>query len=732
MHKRLVALCAVAILGSCAAVQQASAVGFSFAASTQSAAQARKVPLPLLLAIVYVNTRWEVINKPARDGGFLPMDIPPSQVDQAAALSGHSVAEVKADPAANIDAGAALLARLHTSGTDLGSWQPAVATLLGPYVSIEVFDALRSGESRTTSTGESISLAPQSLPSTNQAPSGVAAPAPSAAGAATIASPDYPPASWVSASPSNYSTASRPHDYPIDMIVIHDTEGSYGSAIQEFQNGAAQASAHYVVSDTGAITQMVAEHDIAWHAGNWDYNTRAIGIEHEGYASGPSWYTTAMYDASARLSASICSRWGVPMDRNHVIGHSEVPDPNNPGQFGGAGHHTDPGVNWNWAYYMGLAQRYASNLPSPPRLGPDPTVVAGSQKATVTWVAAHTCYAPITSYTVVAQPGGITQQLPASATSAVVTGLQNGTAYTFTVTAHNAHGQDSLTTSAVTPNPLPFSGLYTIDGFGGTHGNESAQLPATAYWPGWKIARTAKTLPVASGAPQTGFVLDGWGGLHQFGGAISETSGSAGHYWRGWDIARDFAFLPDGSGGFVLDGWGGLHPFRLNGSTAPLQAVGSTYWGWDIARKVVIFADGSGGYVLDGWGGLHPFGINGPVPTTATTITGGSYWPGWDIARDIVLSPGNGNHSGYLLDGYGGTHPFHSTGDGSTMPATIHSDYFGWDIARSLWLARGSTAAAPVGYVLDGWGELSAFGPIGTPLAPVWTGWDIAVGLTGQ
>ena len=29
---------------------------------------------------------------------------------------------------------------------------------------------------------------------------------------------------------------------------------------------------------------MVAEQDIAWHAGNWDYNTRAIGIEHEGYA----------------------------------------------------------------------------------------------------------------------------------------------------------------------------------------------------------------------------------------------------------------------------------------------------------------------------------------------------------------------------------------------------------------------------------------------------------------
>jgi N-acetyl-anhydromuramyl-L-alanine amidase AmpD len=726
MHRRLITLgsllCLILLW-----VPPVQASNAPFSTAMSAAAQIRHVPLPVLQAIAYVNTRWEVINQPARDGGYLPMDITLSQVNLAAVLSGRSAVEVKTDPTANLDAGAALLAHLHSGGTDLASWRAAVTSLLGPYVSVEVFDDLRTGESRTTSTGEVITLAPQSLPA--------ATPAQSRAGAtaATAASSDYPPANWVSASPSNYSTANRPHDYPVDMIIIHDTEGSYGSAIQEFQNGATQASAHYVVGDApNQLTQMVAERDIAWHAGNWDYNTRAIGIEHEGFAYGANWYTTAMYDTSAKLIASICSRWGVPMDRNHVIGHYQVPDPNNPGQFGGAGHHTDPGPHWDWNYYIGLAQRYASALPSPPRLGPDPTAIAGDAKATVSWKAAHTCYAPITGYTVVAQPGSITQQVPAAATSATVTGLQNGTAYTFTVTAHTAQGQDSLTTPAVTPNPLPFSGLYTIDAYGGTHANESAQLSSTAYWPGWQIARTGKTLPVTTGSPQTGFVLDGWGGLHQFGGAIAETSGSTGHYWKGWDIARDFAFLPDGSGGFVLDGWGGLHPFRLNGSTAPLQAQGFTYWGWDIARKVVIFADGSGGYVLDGWGGLHPFGINGPVPPTAATIAGGSYWPGWDIARDIVLTPGNLNHSGYLLDGYGGIHPFHSATDGSTMPTGIHSAYFGWDIARRLWLSRGSTATAPTGYMLNGWGGLSAFGPVGTPLAPVWNGWDIAVGLTGQ
>ena len=210
-----------------------------------------------------------------------------------------------------------------------------------------------------------------------------------------------------------------------------------------------------------------------------------------------------------------------------------------------------------------------------------------------------------------------------------------------------------------------------------------------------------------------------------------DAAAGANDYWPGWDIARDFSFLPAGLGGIVLDGYGGLHGFGINGNPAP-QLQGYSYWGWDIARKVVIFADGSGGYVLDGWGGLHPFGINGPPPANAGPISGGSYWPGWDIARDVVLTVGNGNHSGYLLDGWGGIHPFHSTADASAMPTAIATPYFGWDIARTLWLGKASTAAAPKGFVLNGWGELFPIGAVGTPDAATWPGWDIIVGLTGQ
>ncbi|HEY2599357.1 MAG TPA: N-acetylmuramoyl-L-alanine amidase [Candidatus Dormibacteraeota bacterium] len=264
------------------------------------------------------------------------------------------------------------------------------------------------------------------------------------------ATADYRGAFWVSAAATNYTVANRPHDYPIDMIVIHDIEGSYASAIKIFQDPQRHGSAHYVVSYKGQITQMVAEKDVAWHAGNWDYNTRAIGIEHEGFAAANR-YTSPEYYASARLVASICSRWGVPLDRQHVIGHSQVPDPNNPKLFGGADHHTDPGPYWSWTGYLNLARAYAKALPSPPHMMFEASAFSGDGTATVRWRPARTCRTPIESYTVVLQPGNVQVTVPGTTTSATFTGLTNDASYSFTVTAHNQYGDDTTGSNVVTP-----------------------------------------------------------------------------------------------------------------------------------------------------------------------------------------------------------------------------------------------------------------------------------------
>ena len=213
-------------------------------------------------------------------------------------------------------------------------------------------------------------------------------------------------------------------------------------------------SAHYVISYAGQVWQMVLEKDIAWHAGNWDYNTRSIGIEHEGYAYTPGLYTVPEYRESAKLAGSICSRWGVPMDRKHVIGHYQVPDPDHPGLFGGSDHHTDPGPYWNWSYYLSARPvlRQSSAEPAPHGARSLPTF-SGDGTASVRWQAARTCHNPIDSYTVVAQPGGMRVVMPGTATSAPFAGLTNGVDYSFTVTANNSDGQDSLASNAVTPGP---------------------------------------------------------------------------------------------------------------------------------------------------------------------------------------------------------------------------------------------------------------------------------------
>ncbi|MDQ0778971.1 N-acetyl-anhydromuramyl-L-alanine amidase AmpD [Streptomyces aurantiacus] len=156
---------------------------------------------------------------------------------------------------------------------------------------------------------------------------------------------DYPRSQWSKASASNYTVADRPTSHPVDFVIIHVTQATYPDTLRIFQNPKKQVSAHYVVRSTdGHITQMVREHDIAWHAGNWDYNTRSIGIEHEGWVDKPAYFTDALYEESAKLTAAICTEYAIPKDRSHILAHYEVPGSD----------HTDPGPHWDWTRYMRL------------------------------------------------------------------------------------------------------------------------------------------------------------------------------------------------------------------------------------------------------------------------------------------------------------------------------------------------------------------------------------------
>jgi uncharacterized protein YhjY with autotransporter beta-barrel domain len=97
-----------------------------------------------------------------------------------------------------------------------------------------------------------------------------------------------------------------------------------------------------------------------------------------------------------------------------------------------------------------------AGLPGAPTIG---TATAGNGQATVSFTApASNGGSPITSYTVMSSPSGITGTGPISPIT--VTGLTNGTAYTFTVRATNGVGPSptSAASNSVTPIAPPVAG----------------------------------------------------------------------------------------------------------------------------------------------------------------------------------------------------------------------------------------------------------------------------------
>ncbi|MET9295701.1 N-acetylmuramoyl-L-alanine amidase [Streptomyces sp. NPDC003077] len=181
---------------------------------------------------------------------------------------------------------------------------------------------------------------------------------------------DFAGAQWIAASPANSRRADRPEDYQVDRVVIHVVQGGYPVALKVFKDPLHGAASHYVVRKDGHVAQMVRELDVAFHAGNRVFNERSIGIEHEGFVDRPESFTDAMYAASARLTAGICRRYGFPADREHIVGHVEVPGTD----------HTDPGPHWDWERYLRLV-REELKRPAPSGTGAAPPATASSGSA---------------------------------------------------------------------------------------------------------------------------------------------------------------------------------------------------------------------------------------------------------------------------------------------------------------------------------------------------------------
>lgn len=122
--------------------------------------------------------------------------------------------------------------------------------------------------------------------------------------------------------------------YKPEAIVIHIMEGSLTGTDSWFASFASAVSSHYGIGRAGEIHQYVSESDSASHAGievspSWHLlkttgnpNYYTIGIEHEGTST--TIWTEETKQASAALIKDICTRWNIPLDRDHIIGHYEI------------------------------------------------------------------------------------------------------------------------------------------------------------------------------------------------------------------------------------------------------------------------------------------------------------------------------------------------------------------------------------------------------------------------
>ncbi|WP_055587504.1 N-acetylmuramoyl-L-alanine amidase [Peterkaempfera griseoplana] len=420
--RTLAAATAAALLSAVAAAPQAHAAQQPTERQNtyREAAQRYGVPEAVLLGVSYLESRWDThAGQPSTDAGYGPMhltDAPaalaalPRQsgdgggdargddarpldrptapapapaavparlrtLERAARLTRLPAAALRTDPAANIAGGAALLADLQrqqhrAASGDPAAWYWTVARYSGAddeatqrQFADEVYGLLRSGARRTTDDGQSVALR--------------AAPVDTPAAPAEDRAPDCPrtlacewlpaPYQQLTSDPGdygNYDLADRPESQQIDYIVIHDTEASWDTTLKLVQDPTYLGWHYSIRSADGHVDEHIQPRNVGWHAGNWDINARSVGIEHEGFlASGGTWYTEAMYRSSARLVRYLAQRYDIPLDRQHILGHDNVPGPT-ASSVGGM--HLDPGPYWDWAHYFELLGR-----PFHPDAGPN-------------------------------------------------------------------------------------------------------------------------------------------------------------------------------------------------------------------------------------------------------------------------------------------------------------------------------------------------------------------------
>jgi hypothetical protein len=366
------------------------------------------VPLPVLEAVSYYETRWEAhAGQENAEAGYGPMnltDLTTAELDAdglstqstryaplltapaehtavaAAQLLHTDAAAVQTDEAQNIRGGAALLAS-YAEGYGHGrlphttdGWYAAAARYsqstedkVAQAFADGVWDTLRTGASRTTQDGQQITLAPTAHLHPNRGDvrklglKEVTPPKSSAKPECpTSLNCDMIPGAYTLLDPSDladygsHDLADRPGgSLDIRYITLHTTDETYDGTLDLFNDPTYAAGAHYVVrSQDGHVTQMIPTKDIAWDSANRSFYQHSIGIEQEAWAThGGAWFSEDLYRSTSQLVKYLAAKYDIPLDRAHILGHDNVPGSS---ESGVASQHWDPGPGWDWEHFFDL------------------------------------------------------------------------------------------------------------------------------------------------------------------------------------------------------------------------------------------------------------------------------------------------------------------------------------------------------------------------------------------
>jgi hypothetical protein len=108
-----------------------------------------------------------------------------------------------------------------------------------------------------------------------------------------------------------------------DTIVYHHTAGGLKASLAHLRSSASGVSTNYLVAKTGAVYQLVADTDIAWHSGyslmpdgRENVNNFSFGIEIENVGDGKDPYPQVQIDAIVALSRYLVGRYGIKREKN--------------------------------------------------------------------------------------------------------------------------------------------------------------------------------------------------------------------------------------------------------------------------------------------------------------------------------------------------------------------------------------------------------------------------------